>query len=143
GPSQDDLDGRSSSLGHCVPPMLSYNTGQRDRIREIPDQPIFLYETALQDTSALTTKVCAGGSCCSRGGASPAAAFLGSDAGSFAAFRGEEFWCSSVVVAPTPMRVEAVGEHDVVGVVRVVQHELSQRPEVGFGRVRPRAVGRR
>ncbi len=39
--------------------------------------------------------------------------------------------------------MESAGEHDVVGMVRVVQHELSQRPEVRFDRVRPRAVGRR
>ena len=55
---------------------------------------------------------------------------------------GEQLWGSGVSVAPFEVGVESAGEHDVVGVVRVVQHELSERPEVGFDRVRPRAVGR-
>ena len=35
------------------------------------------------------------------------------------------------------MVVEPAGEHDVVRVVRVVQHELAQRTEMRFDRVRP------
>ena len=34
------------------------------------------------------------------------------------------------------------GQDDVVGVIRVVQHELAQRSELGLDRVRPGAVGR-
>ena len=72
----------------------------------------------------------------------PAASSLGAGSGAFAALRGEEVGVSGVGVAPAQVGVQAAGEHGVVGVVRVVGHELSQRPEVRFDGVGPGAVGR-
>ena len=64
------------------------------------------------------------------GGSSPAAALLGSDPGSFAALCGEELGGSGVGVAPAEVGLQPAGEHDVVGIVGVVQHELAQGTEV-------------
>jgi hypothetical protein len=52
-------------------------------------------------------------------------AFLGSDSGTFSALGEEEFGVAAVGVSPPEVGVEASGQHDMVGVVRVVQHELS------------------
>jgi hypothetical protein len=52
-------------------------------------------------------------------------AFLGSDSGPFSALSEEELGVAAVGVAPSEVGVEAAGQHDVVGVVRVVQHELA------------------
>ena len=69
-------------------------------------------------------------------------AFLGSGSGAFAALRGEQVGVSGVGVAPAQVGVQPTGQHGVVGVLGVVEHELAQRPEVRFDRVGPRAVGR-
>ena len=72
--------------------------------------------------SALTIKVrgWSGGA-----GSSPALLFLGADSGSFSALGGEEIGVSCVGVAPGQVGVESTGEHDMVGVVGVIQHELA------------------
>ena len=78
-----------------------------------------------ESPSALSTKVRAFGLCGLFGGSAPAAVFLGADSGSFAALRREEFGGSSVRVAPMQIGVQSSGQHRVVGVARVVQHELA------------------
>jgi hypothetical protein len=50
---------------------------------------------------------------------------LGSDSGPFSALSEEELGVAAVGVPPSEMVMEAAGQHDVVGVVRVVQHELA------------------
>jgi len=66
-----------------------------------------------------------------------------SGAGAFSALRGEQVGVAGVGVAPSEVSVQAAGQHGVVGVVGVVEHELPQRPEVCFDGVGPRVVGRR
>ncbi len=76
-------------------------------------------------------------------GSTPEHALLGAHAGSFLALQREYLWITGVHVAPPQVVMQLAGEHNVVRVVRVVQHELAQRAEVCLDRVRPRAVGRR
>lgn len=75
--------------------------------------------------SALSRKVRAGGSCGGFGWSAPAVAFLGSDAGSFSSLSGEELRGPRIGVSPAQVGLESGGEHDVVRVVRVVEHELT------------------
>ena len=60
----------------------------------------------------------------------------------FASLGFEEFGVPCVAVPPPQIGVEPAGQHDMVGMVRVVQHELSQRPEMRLDRVRPRRIRR-
>jgi hypothetical protein len=57
--------------------------------------------------------------------------FLGSDSGSLAALCGEEIGVACVRVAPALVGVQAAGQHDMVRVVRVVQHALACGPVIG------------
>ena len=90
----------------------------------------------------MSTNVCGacrfcGVSCCLWEWSAPAVAFLGSGSGAFAALRGEQVGVSGVGVAPAQVGVQPTGQHGVVGVLGVVEHELAQRPEVRFDRVGP------
>lgn len=76
-------------------------------------------------------------SCCLLGWEAPAAVSLGSDAGAFTALRGEYCGVAGVGVAPSQVGVQPAGQHGVVRVVGVVEHKLSQRPEVRFDEVGP------
>ena len=122
--------GRGDRFGAWSPLALTHLIGRRGFGR-----------SRRGSASAVTTKAArVGHAACEA--AAPASAFLGTDSGSFSALRGENFRVAGVRVAPPQVGVEPPGEHDVVRVARVVEHELAQRPEVGFDRVGPRAVGR-
>lgn len=76
-------------------------------------------------------------------GSSGAASRLGFRRGAALALEAKDVRVASIRVAPGEVRVDVAGQHGVVDVIGVVQHELAQRPEVACDRVGPRAVGRR
>src|SRR5229473_2685741 len=73
----------------------------------------------------------------------PAALTLGPYLCSSFPFQGKDLRVAGVGVAPPQVGVELAGEHDVVRMVRVVEHEAAQRSEVRLDRIRPRRVRRR
>jgi len=52
-------------------------------------------------------------------------ALFSADLGAFAALSGEEVGVAGVGVTPPEMGLESAGQHDMVGVVRVVEYELA------------------
>ena len=67
---------------------------------------------------------------------------LAADACAFPSFGGEHVGVAGVGVAPAQVRMQGAGERDVVGVLRVGQHEGAQRPEVHLDGIGPGGVGR-
>ena len=76
------------------------------------------------------------------GASSPSDAFLASQASAFLALGGQDVAVAGVGVAPAQVGVQGLRLHGVVGMVRIGDGELPQRPEVRLDRVRPRGVGR-
>src|SRR5581483_6614497 len=81
-----------------------------------------------------------GASCC---WAAPPSLLFGADFGSPFAFQAQDLRVPGVGVAPAEVGVDPSGQHGVVEVVGVVEHELPQRPEVRLDRIGPGAVGGR
>lgn len=127
-PDYDDQS-RAEFVGHHLEQPLHRLSFDRSA-SFANDKPKF--ETTLRatgfptpTTSALSRKVRAGGSCGGPGWSAPTVTFLGSDAGSFSSLSGEEFGGQCIGVAPAEVCLESGSEHDVIWVVRVVEHELS------------------
>jgi hypothetical protein len=70
----------------------------------------------------------------------PAALALAVYARPFAALRGQDIGVSGIGVAPAQVILELAGQHGVVGVVGVAQHEASQWAELALDRVGQEAL---
>ena len=70
-------------------------------------------------------------------GTTPAALALGAEPGPLPAQPLPQAGIAGVLVAPAQVGVQAAGQHGVVRVVGVVEHEVPQRPEVALDRVGP------